>query len=395
MPTEDVSNRTPKPLKELRSRKGENRFLSLVKRELIARNHSAADVAGYYTVPTLYGARSYDLPFVYFVNRGCSFDHLGACTECNFGRGSPVDDERLLELVGNLVRGFQGRPALYVTPSGSMFDDFEVPERVRLEIFRVVREAGFELLCTESRPEFLTEAKIGQALEALGPGVNLEVGIGLETVNDWVRRNCINKMLPLSSIAEAVELCKRCGASTYTHVLTKPPFLGEYEAVEDAVATINWAFEHGVDRIGLALTNIKPGTVTRWPAAGSTYKPPAFWSVIRILLSVRPEWRTRIGLFGFDSAVTIELPAANCTVCSPHIRSLLQAFCYTRDSHFLQQAEEYPCQCRSAWLEEMRPPEVPLRDRVAQYYEQLGRGVLGDVWWLENQECVLADLDSD
>lgn len=257
-----------------------------------------------------------------------------------------------------------------------------------------MREAGFEFLATETRPEFLSEANILQARAALGPSVALEVGMGLETANDWVRCHCVNKMLTLSCIADAIGLCKRCGVTTYIHVLTKPPFLNEPEAVKDAIDTIIWAFEHGADRLGLALTNIKPGTVTAWPPGSSIYQPPTYWSIIKILLSIPREWRGRIGLFGFDSAVTIERPASNCAACSPHVRSLLQAYCYTRDSHFLTQADNYPCRCRGDWLAAMDRPDLPLPERVARHYERLGRGILGDAWWLQNRDRVLAELDA-
>ena len=377
------------------NRKDHNRFLSLMKREAMKHNGTVDDIVGYYTVPIRYAGMPYDLPFVHFVRRGCTYDLAGACIECNFGRGERVPDEQLIARVSELVALFRGSPAIYVTPSGSMFDDLEVPEHIRLEIASLLRTAGFEFVATESRPEFLTEQKISKVRQVLGKDVELEIGLGLESVNDWVRKNCINKMLSLDTFAEAVELCHRCGATVYVHVLIKPPFLNEFEAIEDAIATATWAFEHGVDRLGFALTSVKRGTVTRWLALRGIYEPPTYWSVLRILLSLRYEWLSRVGLFGFDSSVPIEQPAANCPVCTPHIRSLLQAFCYTKDEGYLRQAEAYPCRCKSAWLEDLRRPQLPLSHRVARYHEELGRGIFGDDWWQVNGETVLTEIWED
>jgi radical SAM enzyme (TIGR01210 family) len=372
--------------------KDQNRFLARMKRELMKYDLPLDDIMGYYTVPIRYAGLPYDLPFVYFVNRGCSYDHAGACIECNFGRGERVPDDRLIARVGELIKQFRGWPAIYLTPSGSMFDDAEVPEHVRLEIFHLLRTTGFEFVATESRPEFLTEENIQRVREILGDEVELEIGLGLESINDWVRKNCINKMLSLDTLARAVALCHRCGAKVYAHVLTKPPFLNEFEAVEDAIETATWAFEHGVDRLGFALTNIKPGTVTQWLAARGIYRPPTYWSILQILLSLRSEWLSHIGLFGFDSSVKIEYPASNCPRCTPHIRSLLQTFCYTKDIQFLHQAEAYPCRCKTAWLDDIRRPDLPLVQRVARHYEELGRGILGDEWWETNKDLILSEL---
>ncbi len=377
------------------SRKEQNRFLSQVKRELMKRCSPVDDMAGYYTVPVRYDGLPYDLPFVYFINRGCTYDRAGACIECNFGRGDRMPDDQLIARVGELITQFQGWPAIYVTPSGSMFDGAEVTERVRLEIFRLVRTAGFEFVATESRPEFLTEENIRKARDILGEGVEFEIGLGLESVNDWVRKNCINKMLSLDTFAKAVDLCHLYDVKVYAHVLTKPPFLNEFEAIEDAIKTATWAFEHDVDRLGFALMNIKEGTVTQWLAARGSYKPPTYWSVLQVLLSLRSEWLSRVGLFGFDSSVSIEQPAGNCPACTPHIRSLLQTFCYTKDAQFLHQAEAYPCRCKAAWLEDIRRHHLPLRHRVARHYEELGRGILGDEWWETHRDSILDELWKD
>ncbi len=276
--------------------RAQNRFLSQMKRELMKHDCPVDDIAGYYTVPIRYAGLPYDLPFVYFINRGCTYDQAGACIECNFGRGEYVPDDQLIARVGELITQFQGWPAIYVTPSGSMFDNAEVPERVRLEILCLLRDVGFEFVATESRPEFLTEENLLEVRNILGEDVEFEIGLGLESVNDWVRRNCINKMLSLDTFLEAVELCHRCRVKVYAHVLTKPPFLNEFEAVEDAIETATWAFEHGVDRLGFALMNVKPGTVTQWLARRGSYRPPSYWSILQILLSLRPEWLSRVGL---------------------------------------------------------------------------------------------------
>jgi hypothetical protein len=266
---------------------------------------------------------------------------------------------------------------------------------VRIEIFRTMKELGFEAVCTESRAEFITEDKVRQAVEILGEDVEFEIGIGLESSDNWIRKNCINKMLPLDTFLEAVQACQRADALAYGHVLVKPPFVSEFEAIEDAISTAIWAFDHGVDRLGFALTNVKPGTVTHWMAQQNLYRPPTYWSALQILLSLRPELLKKVGLFGFDSGVQIIEAAHNCPDCTPHVRSLLQAWCYTQDADFLYQADRYPCHCKAAWLGDLRRPRVPLPQRVIWHYDKLAEGIFGKEWWKARRDSVVDQLWSE
>lgn len=201
-------------------------------------------------------------------------------------------------------------------------------------------------------------------------------------------------MLSLNSVRDAIDLCHLYHASVYIHVLVNPPFLSEREAIQDAIATVEWAVAQSADLIGLALTNVKPDTVTYWLATRELYRPPSYWTLIRILLELPEELRNKVGLFGFDSAVPIVLPMYNCPACSAHLRSMLEAWCYTGDFRLIREANRYPCKCKVEWESRLEESLPPLAERVAHYYEILGRGIYGNEWWEGNKKWVLRELSS-
>ena len=197
-----------------------NSFLSKVKCDLMQQlEDTPSDIVGYYTIPIRYGGAPYNLPFVYYTSGQCSFDRIGSCIMCNFGRCNRIDDDVIIKRVGQLIDTFSDRPAIYITPAGSMFDDAEVSLGLRKELFRMVKEAGYKAVKTETRSEFITAEKLRYVREIIGDKIDLEIGLGLESADEWVLKNCINKMRVTLLVREAIDLCHAYHASVYIHLL--------------------------------------------------------------------------------------------------------------------------------------------------------------------------------
>ncbi len=354
-------------------------------------------ICGYYTQPISYRGSPYNLPFIYFISGQCTYDKAGSCVMCNFGRSVPIDSNAVIQSVSEIIKSFKGSPAIFITPSGSLFDNAEVPRNVRLQIFELIKQSGFEAVKTESRPEFLTPGKLHEIRDVLGYNIDLEIGLGLESSNPWILKNCINKMLTLSSIERAIQICHEYSATAYTHIFTKPPFLNEVEAVHDAISTAKWAFKAGADLIGMALANIKPQTVTERMLQYGIYELPSLWTLISIVAQLPSEIRNRTNIFGFDSAVPIVHAMSSCPSCERNLREMLAGWCYTGDFRFIQEANEYPCTCKQTWKANMdqSTKDLPITERVRGYYEILALEVYGENWWQENSIQVMRQLNED
>lgn len=384
------SETVPFPGRSVRA--GENPFLTLVMRAIRAHTPPLMKRSGWYTLPIRYAGSPLDLPFLYVPSRGCAFDYAGACTMCNFGRGRSLNDAETLAVVDAFARRFKSSPAVFVTTAGSFFDDSELRSDLRIAILERLRAFGFQTICTECRPEYLTLSRLRAARQSLGDDVELEVGIGLESSDSWIRRNCVNKMLPKGAYEDAVKRCHETGTKVYTHVLLKPAFLSEAEAIADAVRTLRWADEQGSDRFGLAIMNLKSGTLLHWCAQRGLYSLPRYWSVAAVLAAVEPRISQRVGIFGFESTTPYEEASGNCPACTERIRGLLQEFSHTRDRNRLEEIERHPCGCRASWRAILEAPASILPERVAAAYRRIADSLWGEEWWCRNGTAVIEDL---
>lgn len=370
-----------------------NRFLGMVSRRL-RESRPVAPVHGFgwFIERTIYQGRPYKLPLAWFVTRGCSADRAGTCTMCNFGSGGTVTEVELIAQVGELLGRIGPQPMIYITPLGSMFDDTEVPPRARDAILQRIAATGCWVFGTESRPETISEEKIARFREIFGPAVELQVGLGLESSNRFIRRNVINKSLAPDQFEKAVGVLKRYDVKAMVHILLKPPFLTEAEAVRDAVASSQWAWEHGADRIIFLMTNRKPHTLVSWLAERGRYRVPYLWSGVEVLTKIGAGPERPVTLSGVYAGTPIMERARNCDRCSDSYLERIQEFSMTLDQSILQELQQFDCGCREEWETAMNVTVLPLRERLAEEYSVIGRGLFGEVWWEENAEWVLADL---
>jgi hypothetical protein len=353
---------------------------------------STADEYGYYIEQTRYRGRPYELPLAWFATNGCFGDRAGSCTMCNFGSGSGIGKGELLWQVDRILEKVRDLPMIYVTPLGSMFDDTEVPSEVRQSIFQSIAQTGCRVYGTESRPETITDQKIAQFREAFGPDTILQVGLGIETANPYVQLNCINKGLTERDSIKAIQILKRHYIVALVHVLLKPLFLTESEAIADAVNTIEWAFRNGADGVIFCMTNIKPYTLTHWLQQRDAYRVPYVWSGLKVLLNLKPEYRKLCTLSGLYSGVTIYQTAYNCPRCTEKVISGMQHFSTRPDPAILEELDKYDCSCKDAWHSLLQEKHEELPQRLPVYYECIAREMFGDTWWNEVQESVINSL---
>lgn len=370
-----------------------NRFLGAVTRHLRSdRPLGSAEDFGWFIERTVYGGEPYMLPLSWFVTRGCSMDHAGSCTMCNFGAGHVREDAELIWQVEQLLDRMGPLPMIYITPLGSMFDDVEVPATARESIFRRIAATGCRVYGTESRPETITDEKMARFREIFGPDVELQVGLGLESSDAFVRHHCTNKGLSELDYLQAIEVMQRYNIKSMVHILLKPAFLTEKEAIDDAVASCNWAWDHGADRIIFLMTNLKPYTLVNWLASKGRYRVPYLWSGVEVLSRIGASWDRPITLSGVYAGTPISQRAHNCDICSDSYLEGIQQFSMTLDASILKDLQDFDCACRAEWEQALAEPAPPLSDRLRTEYEFIARELFGDVWWEANAAATIAAI---
>lgn len=284
--------------------------------------------------------------------KGCSWarSSSGGCTMCGYINDCSPDIgqdnlysqfESAIEKNSKKIEEIRENNSdllLKIFTSGSFFDDAEVSPETRKKIFKKTAEIEtIKELLVETRPDFVSEEKLIEAKTHLGDRP-LELGIGMESSNKFVREILINKGFSMQKIKQAIKVAHGCGVKIKTYLLLKPPFLSEKIAIRDAVSSIKKAVEIGADTISLNPVNIQKYTVTDRLYYKKLYRPPWIYSVIEVFRqALKPEDLKNTLILCDPSSAGRERGVHNCNSreCNSVWLGILKKFILTQDLSFI------------------------------------------------------------
>lgn len=77
---------------------------------------------------------------------------------------------------------------------GSFFNEDEYPHGFQTELFeRIAKQEDVKRVLVESRPEYVDAEKVGSLRGILRSDQCLEIGVGFETADEFIRAACIQK----------------------------------------------------------------------------------------------------------------------------------------------------------------------------------------------------------
>ena len=292
---------------------------------------------------------------------GCAYARTsGGCTNCGFpqtfGTGRPVSTEdyvaQIKAALARIPAGIQAPVEVDLYNSGSYFNPEEVPELAQSAMLALTaaRQEVASLL-VETRPEYVTAARLEEALSACG-GKTLEVGIGLESANPEILSRRIHKGYTWEQFAAAAQLMAGAGAGLVAYVLLKPINTSERKAIEDSVATARKVLALGHElkcptRVALEPCFVAPQTPLYHAFEQGRYRPPWLWSVAEVVSRIAPLGRVLVGLS--DEGMNPLQAPHNCEHCTGRFRHALAAFNQTQDATGLSAVS---CECHKRWLTE-------------------------------------------
>lgn len=250
---------------------------------------------------------------------GCEwYKKTGGCTMCGFNQSTYKFTfgghlypncvfTALFKYAYSLVKDKKPE-VLVIYNGGSFLSDNEIPLQTQLNILHFVKEhETLQKIMVESRAEFATAEKIVQYKAAIG-NKTLEIAFGLESANDEVRNLCLKKGMSKQTFEKAVMLCKANGVEVFTYVFLKAHCLNEEEAVSDAIKSIKYCFEKGVDEVSLSCAFIQPNTLLHRLWKNGEYKPPMLSSIVKVIEATHLMGPVRIGSFD-DEPPPIAMPS--------------------------------------------------------------------------------------
>lgn len=281
---------------------------------------------------------------VIFQTSGCRWNN---CTMCGYVYDSaqkPPSHDELMKQFGNaLSRCKDEEFILKIFTSGSFLDDGEIDAAIRNEMLsRLGADDRVKKVIAETRPEYVTGEKVSESMASLGK--RFEVAIGLETSNDVIRKDCINKGFTFPDFVRAGEIAKRGGATVKAYLMLKPPFLPEGIAIEDMIQSINDASPYA-GTISVNLCNVQKGTLVDEMFERGDYRPPWLWSAVEVLKKGKDSNPDTILMSDPVGAGSARGPH-NCGKCDRDVAEAIRNFSLTQDSSVFDNLD---CECRELW----------------------------------------------
>ncbi len=265
-------------------------------------------------------------------SRGCSWalSEYGGCSVCGYvndssrDRAVPVDTiiKRLSELL--VETEYTRKIEVQIFNSGSFFDEKDVSSDLRTKIINLITNVPEVFkLAVECRTEYILEEKniIEETIKQL-KGIILEIGIGLESSNNTILKDCWNKGTTLESYKKSVRVLQTLGAKIKSYIFIKPPFLTERDAIRDTISTISEVALIGTDVISINPCNVQNGTLVNELFRQNRYRPPWLWSVLHII-QVAAKIAPKTTIICDPTAGGKHRGAHNCGKCDKTVMPLL------------------------------------------------------------------------
>ncbi|MBD3351037.1 MAG: TIGR01210 family radical SAM protein [Candidatus Lokiarchaeota archaeon] len=290
----------------------------------------------------------------------------GGCTMCGYfnDRGpKDIDDNLVIEQIKHALKKHEEEIAkikkenkhiiLKIFTSGSFLDTKELSIDTQQSILDLISEIEtITEIVVESRPEFITDENL-RLLRQRIPNKTIEIGIGIESTNDFVREILINKGFSLGLVNSAINIAHNNDFLVKAYLLLKPPFLSERIAIQDAIDSIKTVVQMGVDTISLNPVNIQKYTLTDTLFYKHQYRPPWIYSALKVFQeSLTEEIIEKVLIVCDPSAKGREKGIHNCKSrdCNQRWLDILQKFIFTQDLRLIQR-ESLPYNMCSCWEE--------------------------------------------
>ncbi len=267
-------------------------------------------------------------------SKGCRWRR---CLMCGYKRDtSPnVGARELEEQFRFALEKLGDAKMVKIFTSGSFLDPEEIPEEFRRFVYDSL-EGKIERLVVESRPEFVSE-EVAEELSSLG--FEVEVGIGLETADDFVREHCINKGFKFEDFEKASKILRSHGVRVKAYLLLKPPFLSEREAVEDVLKSMD-AVKGLADVVSVNPTNVQKNTYVEMLWRRGLFRPPWLWSAVEVLRKAKMETICDPVAYGKSRG------PHNCGRCDSEVAKAIREFSLTQDPSVFDSLD---CKCLGLW----------------------------------------------
>ncbi|MCU0363224.1 MAG: hypothetical protein MUE32_07695 [Bacteroidales bacterium] len=215
-----------------------------------------------------------DVSVVFITNRECPY----RCLMCDLWKNTTDTSVPPGSVPGQIEYALSRLPKtkhIKLYNSGSFFDSSAIPESDYPAIASLLRD--FDTIIVESHPKLINKRCLH--FSSLTGG-RLQVAMGLETAEETMLKKLNKQMLP-GDYRRAVGYLKSNNINTRTFILLRPPFLTEEEGIEEAMKSVDYAFDSGTDCCTVIPVRPGNGIMDKLLAEG-LFTPPSIASLEKV-----------------------------------------------------------------------------------------------------------------
>lgn len=295
---------------------------------------------------------------------------------CNYGKGSECQEDVVSE---EIQKTLSQMPKEYeefiISPIGSMLDTNEVSDRMFEQLQAALRGIKSEVMITETRADSVTREGL-ERLKHLFHSKYQCVEIGVESDDDWILRNCVNKGAVTEDYKRAIRLIKDAGMNAIVNIGLGIPFMSERAAILYALRAVQSADNWGADSIVLFPYHVKPDTLTGELFRMNEYAPVSLWSLVEVLGSLDEELlcKTRISWYKnyYKESWKILASPETCKQCRDEVLVLLDDYKNTMDPSAIRRLMQFSCICRDEWNYRIESEDMEISfENIERIYRKL------------------------
>jgi len=286
-------------------------------------------------------------------SNGCKWardeEGAGGCAMCGHlagtSRGHTIPPAVFVQQFESLMRNqdFVRYPMLCLYNSGSFLNPDELPASARTSILQMIAEnEDIEHVIIESRPEFFNR-EVLEDIATIMKGKTVEIGVGLETSDPTLRNSVLNKGVENNELGELRNvLLPFTNVKLLFYILVKPPFVSEGFALDNAVDSVNYAYNIGADVVSLEPVSVQDFTIVDLLSRAGHFRPPWIWTVIEVVRrTFRKDKTLRMG--GFEFYPVPKEFVRNCNRCNTRFVKAIDRY---NSINSLDVFDGMDCKCR-------------------------------------------------
>ena len=231
-------------------------------------------------------------------SRGCRFSRdYGACIMCDYGIGVNLKPDELKYVLERELRPYMGKiTRLLVGTYGSLFDTSEVSEECFEVLLNFISTQELQTVIFETHCSTIREDILKKIQDKLMPNYNIIIEMGYESCDQFVLRECLNKMMDLRQLCAAIKMVHSFSMEVSLNVFLGAPFINTKAQLDTALKSVEWAFRNGADSVVIFPCNIKPFTAVFELYKKGIYKRISQWLLVELLSRIPENYLGNVSL---------------------------------------------------------------------------------------------------